>query len=43
MSRFEFTTAARQLLIRADDIEHAWEIFTQNGFLKSECLGVIVK
>lgn len=40
MSRFQFITAAKQLLIRADDLDHAWEIFGQHGFLKSECLGV---
>lgn len=43
MSRFHFVTVAQQLLIRADDIDHAWEIFGQHGFLKSECLGVTAR
>lgn len=39
MKRFTFFTISQPILIIASDLNHAWEKFTQSGYLVSECLG----
>lgn len=41
MKTFKFlTNKLDQLIIHADDQDHAWEIFESKGFMRSECLAV---
>ncbi|WP_338924343.1 hypothetical protein V0M98_32540 (plasmid) [Pseudomonas silesiensis] len=39
MKKFTFYTLSQPIMIMANDLNHAWERFTQSGYFVADCLG----